>query len=107
MAFETFDAQLVLKTTPARVQVSAPARARLTSNAPEFADRAVIVVQAPSGFGKTSLLAQWRREALGRGGAVAWLTLDERDDDVRLGQGLVLPTPASATAAMGAAGPPS
>lgn len=92
MAFETFDAQLVLKTTPARVQVSAPARARLTSNAPEFADRAVIVVQAPSGFGKTSLLAQWRREALGRGGAVAWLTLDERDDDVRLGQGLVLAT---------------
>ncbi|MDE1948808.1 MAG: hypothetical protein KGL43_19210 [Burkholderiales bacterium] len=35
---------------------------------------AVVVVQAPAGFGKTSLLAQWRREHLARGGVVACLS---------------------------------
>ena len=37
-------------------------------------DRPVILVQAPAGFGKTSLLAQWRREHLAHGRVVAWLS---------------------------------
>jgi LuxR family maltose regulon positive regulatory protein len=45
-------------------------------------------VCAPTGFGKTSLLTQWRREWLARGAVVAWLTLDENDDAVRFSEGL-------------------
>lgn len=37
------------------------------------------LVVAPAGFGKTSLVAQWRQRRLDMGEAVAWLTLDEAD----------------------------
>jgi LuxR family transcriptional regulator, maltose regulon positive regulatory protein len=37
------------------------------------------LVDAPAGFGKTTLLAQWRATA--GGGQVAWVSLDEGDDD--------------------------
>jgi ATP/maltotriose-dependent transcriptional regulator MalT len=39
----------------------------------------VCLVDAPAGFGKTSLLAQWR--AVAGGGRVAWVSLDEADND--------------------------
>ncbi|MEV0544531.1 protein kinase domain-containing protein [Nocardia salmonicida] len=42
----------------------------------------LISIHAPSGFGKTTLAAQWRDELVGLGGAVAWLTVDEDDDNV-------------------------
>lgn len=48
----------------------------------------IIEVIAPAGFGKTSLLGQWRREALNLGALVAWLSLEERDDVARLTGGL-------------------
>jgi LuxR family maltose regulon positive regulatory protein len=37
------------------------------------------LVAAPAGFGKTTLLAQWRQAA--GGGRVAWVSLDEGDND--------------------------
>jgi LuxR family maltose regulon positive regulatory protein len=37
------------------------------------------LVDAPAGFGKTTLLAQWQAEAAG--GRVAWVSLDEGDND--------------------------
>jgi LuxR family maltose regulon positive regulatory protein len=37
------------------------------------------LVEAPAGFGKTTLLAQWRAAA--GGGRVAWVSLDEADND--------------------------
>jgi LuxR family transcriptional regulator, maltose regulon positive regulatory protein len=37
------------------------------------------LVEAPAGFGKTTLLAQWR--AVAGGGRVAWVSLDEGDND--------------------------
>jgi LuxR family maltose regulon positive regulatory protein len=37
------------------------------------------LVDAPAGFGKTTLLAQWRATA--GGGRVAWVSLDEGDND--------------------------
>ena len=41
--------------------------------------RRVTAVAAPAGFGKSTLLALWARSSGER--AVAWLSLDERDDD--------------------------
>ncbi|HWF30775.1 MAG TPA: protein kinase, partial [Mycobacterium sp.] len=44
--------------------------------------RRLVLVHAPSGFGKSTLAAQWREE-LARGGvAVGWLTIDDDDNNV-------------------------
>jgi LuxR family maltose regulon positive regulatory protein len=65
-------------------------RARLFSSADALRDHPALVVQAPAGFGKTSLLAQWRREYLAMGMAVAWVSAQARDDPRRLVQSLAL-----------------
>lgn len=39
------------------------------------------LLQAPAGFGKTSLLIQWHRLLVERGIEVAWLTLEEEESD--------------------------
>jgi LuxR family maltose regulon positive regulatory protein len=49
-----------------------------------------VLVQAPPGFGKTLLLAQWRREHLARGAVVAWLSSQPQDDPARFVQALAL-----------------
>ncbi len=88
--FYTSDPQLILKTTPPRVSKTLLYRSRLSCTAPELVDKSVVVVQAPAGFGKTSLLSQWRREALRSGVMSAWLSVDEMDHDSRFVQGLVV-----------------
>ena len=44
-------------------------------------DRPVVSVVAPSGYGKTTLISQW---AACDGRAVAWVSLDERDNDPKV-----------------------
>lgn len=44
-------------------------------------DASLILVQAPAGYGKTTLLAQWRERLLAAGEQVAWVSLDEEDDN--------------------------
>jgi serine/threonine-protein kinase PknK len=44
--------------------------------------RRLTLIQGPSGFGKSTLAAQWRDVLAGEGIAVAWLTVDEDDDNV-------------------------
>jgi LuxR family maltose regulon positive regulatory protein len=82
------DPRLALKATPPKASSSLLYRERLGLNRGNQADRFVIALQAPAGYGKTSLLLQWRREALEAGAIVAWLTLDEHDDAASLAQGL-------------------
>ena len=41
----------------------------------------VAILHAPAGYGKTSLLACWRQSLLARGIPVAWLSLDDHDQD--------------------------
>ncbi len=41
-------------------------------------DKRLILVVAPAGYGKTTLLAQW---ALSKGLRAAWLSADRRDND--------------------------
>jgi LuxR family transcriptional regulator, maltose regulon positive regulatory protein len=52
--------------------------ARLVAALEEGIARRLVVVSTPAGFGKTTLLAAWAREA---GWPVAWLSLDEDDND--------------------------
>src|SRR6202012_3753172 len=44
--------------------------------------RKLILIYAPSGYGKTTLVAQWRNELASSGVAVAWLTVDDDDNNV-------------------------
>jgi LuxR family transcriptional regulator, maltose regulon positive regulatory protein len=61
-----------------RYRADAVPRSRLHERLDEGARRELTVVSAPAGFGKTTLLADWsQRSEL----PVAWVSLDERDDD--------------------------
>jgi LuxR family maltose regulon positive regulatory protein len=81
---------LLLKVTAPRVPRDLLVRARLCADDAQFRGRPVVVVQAPAGFGKTWLLAQWRREHLAQGAVVAWLTAQAEDNPQRLVSGLAL-----------------
>jgi LuxR family maltose regulon positive regulatory protein len=81
--------ELILKTIAPRATQHLLVRARLSADAARLRNLQVALVQAPAGYGKTSLLTQWRREHLARGTAVAWLSVDEHDDAQRLLSGLV------------------
>src|SRR4051812_26591150 len=81
---------LLLRVTPPRVPRHQVARPRLKSDHERLRGHPVILVQAPAGYGKTSLLAQWRREHLALGRVVAWLSVQPSDDPSRLIQGLAL-----------------
>ncbi len=81
---------LALKVTPPRVPRHLVGRPRLLASDERYRDRPVILVQAPAGFGKTSLLAQWRLEHLAQGAVVAWLSAQPQDDRPRFVQSLAL-----------------
>jgi len=87
---------LLLKVTPPRVPRHQIARPRLESGHERLRDHPVILVQAPAGYGKTSLLAQWRREHLAQGRVVAWLSAQMQDDVRRFVQLLALAVRAAA-----------
>ena len=76
--------------TPPRAPRHLVARSGLRAGDPRFHGVAAVWVQAPAGYGKTSLLAQWRLEYLGEGAIVAWLLAQERDHPQRLLQALAL-----------------
>ncbi|HJW45631.1 MAG TPA: LuxR C-terminal-related transcriptional regulator [Lysobacter sp.] len=77
------EAELTLKATPPRLPRSALERELLLREWSEIGDRAVIAVVAPPGFGKTTLLMQWRRLWREQGALVAWLSVDAKDDPTR------------------------
>src|SRR6186997_675394 len=57
-------------------------RERLFELAPILPGTRLLLLSAPAGFGKTTFLATWSRMLTQqRGGAVAWLALDEGDND--------------------------
>lgn len=88
MAQTTFDPQLVLKTSPPRTDSWLLPRERLALDSLGLSDKQAILVHAPAGFGKTSLLMQWRRMLLSKGAVVVWMTVDERDSALGLAQGI-------------------
>ena len=60
------------------------ARPRLSERLSRGAESALTLVSAPAGFGKTTLLTQWLADAPPDGRSVAWLSLDQRDNDPAL-----------------------
>ncbi|NMG54282.1 LuxR C-terminal-related transcriptional regulator [Aromatoleum aromaticum] len=79
-ATEAIPYRFALKTMPPHSAKQALAPARLLERLRETAEQPLVVVTSLAGFGKTSLLVQWRRELLATGAAVAWLTVDASDD---------------------------
>ncbi len=60
------------------------ARPRLSKRLSRGAESALTLVSAPAGFGKTTLLAEWLAAGPAGGRPVAWLSLDQRDNDPAL-----------------------
>jgi ATP/maltotriose-dependent transcriptional regulator MalT len=58
------------------------ARDRLFGVLREGGRRRFVLIHAPSGFGKSTLAAQWREELARDGVAVGWLTIDDDDNNV-------------------------
>lgn len=56
-------------------------RPALMGRISEAARRRLTLLVAPAAFGKTTVLAQWCREARQRGRPVAWLTLEQGDNE--------------------------
>ncbi|MEO0997592.1 MAG: LuxR C-terminal-related transcriptional regulator [Pseudomonadota bacterium] len=58
-------------------------RARLLELLDTAKDHSLTILSAPTGFGKTTLLAQWCKRATAAGATVAWVTLDEMDTETK------------------------
>ncbi|HUW35919.1 MAG TPA: LuxR C-terminal-related transcriptional regulator [Rhodocyclaceae bacterium] len=82
------DPKLRIKTTPPGMRKNFLRRERLSLASAPYSDCQTIMVRAGGGFGKTSLLSQWRAECLGREERVGWLALDEGDDPLSFAHGL-------------------
>ncbi|MBV9614672.1 MAG: hypothetical protein JO031_04345 [Ktedonobacteraceae bacterium] len=75
---------LTTKLCPPALRFNLVPRLRLMQRLDEGIERKLILVLAPAGYGKTTLLGAWqryRREQRGQDLLVAWLSLDERDND--------------------------
>lgn len=83
------DPGFVLKTTPPRMPRAALVRERLVREAEGMFGATAVSVSAPAGFGKTTLLLQWRQRWLEQGARVAWLSADAQDDPVRFAAALL------------------
>ena len=71
---------LLTKLHPPPVPAQTVARERLFERLREGRGRRLSLVAGPAGFGKSTLLAAWRESEAERR-PVAWVTLDEGDDD--------------------------
>ncbi len=56
-------------------------RPRLLERLNQGMQRKLILLSAPAGFGKTTLLCEWIHSSAGREMPVAWISLDEGDND--------------------------
>jgi LuxR family transcriptional regulator, maltose regulon positive regulatory protein len=75
------DSLVSTKLRPSQARPKLAARPRLTARLEREAGRKLTLISAPAGFGKTTLLVEWLRERGDGERAVAWLSLDEADND--------------------------
>lgn len=67
------------KFAPPRISPQSTARTRLLARLREARDCRLALVCGSAGFGKTTLLAQWRQELLKAGEQVSWLSLSQEE----------------------------
>src|ERR687895_611156 len=77
----TTESLVSTKLRPSQARPKLVARLRLTATLEREPGRKLTLISAPAGFGKTTLLVEWLRERAGGEGYVAWLSLDEGDND--------------------------
>lgn len=69
----------VAKLAPTVQQAQLVPRDALLDNLDSLRNRRLVLLAAPAGYGKSTLLGQWRERLLRRGTRVAWLSLDDDD----------------------------
>src|SRR5919107_1947055 len=72
---------LMTKLAVPSTRVSLVPRPRLSERLEEGLGRKLILVSAPAGFGKSTLLSAWASELIGRPLPDAWFSLDSGDND--------------------------
>ncbi|MEM8784673.1 MAG: hypothetical protein AAGF19_02335, partial [Pseudomonadota bacterium] len=75
------DGLLRTKLGPPRFARGLIERPHLLARLNEGAYRTVAIIRGPAGFGKTTVAAQWRRDLIAAGKQVAWISLDEGDNE--------------------------
>jgi LuxR family transcriptional regulator, maltose regulon positive regulatory protein len=78
---EALDPLVSTKLRPSQARPKLVARPRLVGRLDPEAGRRLTLVSAPAGFGKTTLLGKWAKDQMDKGRPVAWLSLDEDDND--------------------------
>jgi LuxR family maltose regulon positive regulatory protein len=75
------DPLLLTKLAVPSTRVSLVPRPRLSERLEEGLGPQLILVSAPAGFGKSTLLGTWASELYGSGRPIAWFSLDSADND--------------------------
>jgi LuxR family maltose regulon positive regulatory protein len=75
------DALVTTKVRVPRTRTELVPRPRLRETLVRNEGRRLTLVSAPAGFGKTTLLSEWLEDRSGDGRSVAWLSLEEADND--------------------------
>src|SRR5512136_2818744 len=57
-------------------------RLRLTEKMAQALTHPLTLISAPAGFGKTTLISEWHASLADRNHPLAWLSLDDDDNDV-------------------------
>ncbi|MEP2988262.1 MAG: LuxR C-terminal-related transcriptional regulator [Parasphingorhabdus sp.] len=71
------------KTRAPKFAIKLVERKRLLSDLDTALDKPISCVVAPAGFGKSTLLSQWRDSLIARDIPCAWINLDENDREIR------------------------
>jgi LuxR family maltose regulon positive regulatory protein len=77
----TTDSLVSTKLRPSQARPASVARPRLTARLEREAGRKLTLISAPAGFGKTTLLVEWLKGREIGDQCVAWVSLDEGDND--------------------------
>ena len=75
------DQLIETKLSAPRARPGVLGRPRLQQLLDRASDAKLILLSAPAGFGKTTLVVEWMADARSRGRSIAWLSLDPRDSD--------------------------
>src|SRR5215208_8070718 len=77
----TTDSLVYTKLRPSKARPELVARPRLTAKLERQSGRKLTLISAPAGFGKTTLLVEWLKGRADGDRSVAWVSLDEGDND--------------------------